>query len=79
MWKQARNLTYVVLYNASHMVPYDKPLAALDMMNRFMDLDPKMQSFSSKLETDVQEDEEVPPGGQKVDIDQPKGSYFSSK
>ncbi|KAF9966212.1 Cell death protease [Mortierella alpina] len=79
VWKQARNLTYVVLHNASHMVPYDQPYAALDMMNRFMELDPKMQSFSSKLDTDVQEDEEVPPGGQKVDIDQPKGSYFSSK
>ncbi|CAO3563299.1 unnamed protein product [Mortierella alpina] len=79
VWKQARNLTYVVLHNASHMVPYDQPFAALDMMNRFMDLDPKMQSFSSKLDTDIQEDEEVPPGGQKVDIDQPKGSYFSSK
>ncbi|CAG8459246.1 25585_t:CDS:10 [Racocetra persica] len=31
-----RNLTYVVLYNASHMAPYDIPLESMDMMYRFM-------------------------------------------
>ncbi|KAG0207286.1 Cell death protease [Mortierella sp. GBA30] len=76
-WKQARNLTFVILYNASHMVPYDQPLAALDMINRFMGLDPKMQTFSSTLDTDVKEDE-VPSGGQKADMGQAKGSFFST-
>ncbi|KAF9085620.1 Cell death protease [Mortierella sp. AD031] len=69
VWQQARNLTYVLIYNSSHMVPYDVPLVALDMMNRFMGLDPKLQFFSSKLETDT--DNAVPSGGEKVDISQP--------
>ncbi|CAG8498200.1 11604_t:CDS:10 [Acaulospora colombiana] len=34
-----RNLTYVVVYNASHMVPYDLPVVSMDMMYRFMGLD----------------------------------------
>ncbi|CAG8662159.1 11690_t:CDS:10 [Funneliformis caledonium] len=34
-----RNLTYVVVYNASHMVPYDAPLTSMDMMYRFIGLD----------------------------------------
>ncbi|KAK3829125.1 MAG: pheromone-processing carboxypeptidase kex1 [Benniella sp.] len=65
VWRQERNMTYVLLYNASHMVPYDVPLAALDMMNRFMGLDPKLQAFTSNLETITGD---VPPGGQKVDM-----------
>ncbi|KAF8977297.1 Cell death protease [Entomortierella lignicola] len=73
IWRQERNLTYVLFYNASHMVPYDTPLAALDMMNRFMGLDTKRQSFTSKLDTDV--DSELPPGGEKVEIDQPRESF----
>ncbi|KAF9177444.1 Cell death protease, partial [Haplosporangium sp. Z 11] len=75
VWREARNLTYVLLYNASHMVPYDAPLAALDMMNRFMGLDPTLQYFASKLGMDVSNGQ-IPPGGEKVDIDQPKGSRF---
>ncbi|CAI2166925.1 9411_t:CDS:10 [Funneliformis geosporum] len=34
-----RNLTYVVVYNASHMVPYDAPVTSMDMMYRFIGLD----------------------------------------
>lgn len=70
-WREDRNLTYVKVFNASHMVPYDVPLAALDMMNRFMGLDPKLQSFASKLETGTGE---LPPGGQRVDIGSPRGA-----
>ncbi|KAF9348036.1 hypothetical protein BGX34_002704 [Mortierella sp. NVP85] len=58
-------MTYVRLFNASHMVPYDVPLATLDMMNRFMGLDPKLQSFTSNLEVMTGD---VPPGGQRVDM-----------
>ncbi|KAF9974883.1 Cell death protease [Actinomortierella ambigua] len=49
-WTESRNLTYVLLSNASHMAPYDAPLAALDMINRFMELDPTLQNFESSLD-----------------------------
>ncbi|GAA5835285.1 hypothetical protein JCM11251_006669 [Rhodosporidiobolus azoricus] len=39
LWTTARNLTYVEFFNASHMVPMDKPLAAHDMLLRFMQVD----------------------------------------
>ncbi|GAA5912118.1 hypothetical protein JCM6882_003058 [Rhodosporidiobolus microsporus] len=35
-WTTARNLTYVKINDASHMVPYDQPLAAHDMFLRFV-------------------------------------------
>ncbi|KAM0793260.1 hypothetical protein ACM66B_000722 [Microbotryomycetes sp. NB124-2] len=38
-WTTARNLTYVKVLNASHMVPRDQPLAAHDMLIRFMQVD----------------------------------------
>ncbi|RIA97852.1 serine carboxypeptidase [Glomus cerebriforme] len=34
-----RNLTYIVVHNASHMAPYDAPITSMDMMYRFMGLD----------------------------------------
>ncbi|GAA5850271.1 hypothetical protein JCM8547_001073 [Rhodosporidiobolus lusitaniae] len=39
LWTTARNLTYVDFYNSSHMVPMDKPVAAHDMLLRFMQVD----------------------------------------
>ncbi|RHZ54311.1 hypothetical protein Glove_428g80 [Diversispora epigaea] len=33
-----RNLTYVLVYNSSHMVPYDVPVVSADMMYRFIGL-----------------------------------------
>ena len=38
-YRIARNLTYVEIYNASHMVPYDKPALTRNMLDRFMGLD----------------------------------------
>ncbi|KAI8618566.1 Alpha/Beta hydrolase protein [Chytriomyces sp. MP71] len=36
-WYQtSRNLTFVLKYNASHMVPVDSPFASTDMFNRFV-------------------------------------------
>ncbi|GAA5981126.1 hypothetical protein JCM11641_003121 [Rhodosporidiobolus odoratus] len=35
-WISARNMTYVKINEASHMVPYDQPLAAHDMFLRFV-------------------------------------------
>ncbi|KAL8283707.1 hypothetical protein RQP46_005502 [Phenoliferia psychrophenolica] len=38
-WTSARGLTYVKIADASHMVPYDQPLAAHDMLLRFVGAD----------------------------------------
>ncbi|EED20240.1 pheromone processing carboxypeptidase KexA [Talaromyces stipitatus ATCC 10500] len=38
-YQQARNLTYVLFYNASHMVPYDWPRRTRDMVDRFINVD----------------------------------------
>ncbi|KAI1081055.1 Alpha/Beta hydrolase protein [Whalleya microplaca] len=38
-WQQARNLTYVLFYNSSHMVPFDYPRRTRDMLDRFMGVD----------------------------------------
>ncbi|KAJ3127805.1 hypothetical protein HK100_009542 [Physocladia obscura] len=35
-YKTARNLTFVLKYNASHMMPVDSPEASTDMLNRFI-------------------------------------------
>ncbi|KAF9236208.1 alpha beta-hydrolase [Melanogaster broomeanus] len=35
-WVSSRNLTYAKIFNASHMVPYDVPDVAHDMILRFM-------------------------------------------
>ncbi|KAJ5112127.1 hypothetical protein N7532_000172 [Penicillium argentinense] len=39
IYQHARNLTYVLFYNASHMVPYDQPRQTRDMLDRFMKVD----------------------------------------
>ena len=38
-WQEARNLTYVLFYNASHMVPFDYARRTRDMLDRFMGVD----------------------------------------
>jgi len=38
-WQEARNLTYVLFYNSSHMVPFDHPRRTRDMLDRFMGVD----------------------------------------
>ncbi|GAA5887520.1 hypothetical protein JCM5296_002604 [Sporobolomyces johnsonii] len=38
-WTTRGNLTYVDVYNSSHMVPMDQPVAAHDMLLRFMQVD----------------------------------------
>jgi carboxypeptidase D len=38
-YQQARNLTYVLFYNASHMVPFDFPRRTRDMLDRFIHVD----------------------------------------
>lgn len=36
IYQEARNLTYILFYNSSHMVPYDHPRRTRDMLDRFM-------------------------------------------
>lgn len=38
-WQEARNLTYVLFEEASHMVPFDHPRRSRDMLDRFMGVD----------------------------------------
>ncbi|KAH9900218.1 Alpha/Beta hydrolase protein [Xylariomycetidae sp. FL2044] len=38
-WQEARNLTYVLFYNSSHMVPFDYPRRTRDMLDRFVGVD----------------------------------------
>ncbi|KAL9013123.1 MAG: hypothetical protein Q9173_002166 [Seirophora scorigena] len=39
IYQEARNLTYVLFYNSSHMVPFDFPRRSRDMLDRFMNVD----------------------------------------
>ena len=39
IYQEARNLTYVLFHNASHMVPFDWPRRTRDMLDRFMGVD----------------------------------------
>ncbi|KAI0399336.1 Alpha/Beta hydrolase protein [Xylaria palmicola] len=38
-WQEARNLTYVLFNNSSHMVPFDYPRRSRDMLDRFTGVD----------------------------------------
>ena len=39
IYQEARNLTYVLFYNSSHMVPFNYPRRSRDMLDRFMKVD----------------------------------------
>ena len=39
IYQEARNLTYILFYNSSHMVPFDYPRRTRDMLDRFLDVD----------------------------------------
>ena len=60
-WQEARNLTYLRFYNSSHMVPFDYPKRARDMLDRFIGGDvqsidgkPKNSYIEGEGEKDVQ-------------------------
>ena len=38
-YQSARNLSFAIFRNGSHMVPVDEPAAALDMWNQFIEVD----------------------------------------
>lgn len=48
-----RNLTYVVMHNSSHMVPYDVPIESMDMMYRFMGIKPQTIMLPSGITYNV--------------------------
>ncbi|CAO3581131.1 unnamed protein product [Absidia cylindrospora] len=49
-YMQERNLSYVLINDGSHMVPYDKPMETLDMINRFMGVgDNKVSGIPSRV------------------------------
>ncbi|PGH05614.1 hypothetical protein AJ80_08306 [Polytolypa hystricis UAMH7299] len=39
IYQKARNLTYILFYNSSHMVPFDYPRRTRDMLDRFLNID----------------------------------------
>ncbi|KAG1234227.1 hypothetical protein G6F68_002775 [Rhizopus microsporus] len=60
-----RNLTYVMIKDGSHMVPYDKPTECLDMINRFIQVehgqaDNKGKEKPSDKEEEEEEEEDKP-------------------
>lgn len=56
-WTDSRGLSYVKVYNSSHMVPYDLPHVSHDMMLRFMGVDfAQIASGSAKIPSNVGND-----------------------
>jgi len=57
-YQEARNLTYVLFKNASHMVPFDYPRRTRDMLDRFMGVD--ISSIGGKPTDSLIDGEKVP-------------------
>ncbi|KAF5371322.1 hypothetical protein D9758_004167 [Tetrapyrgos nigripes] len=56
-WVSSRNLTYVKIFNASHMVPFDLPHVAHDMILRFMNVNfSAIYEGSAKIASNVGSD-----------------------
>lgn len=53
-----RNLTYVMIKDGSHMVPYDKPTECLDMINRFIQVEHGQEDNKGKEKPSDKEEEE---------------------
>ncbi|KAG0146208.1 hypothetical protein CROQUDRAFT_657695 [Cronartium quercuum f. sp. fusiforme G11] len=50
-WTEARGLSLVVIDRASHLVPIDAPVAALDMLLRFISVDPLTAAGPASMTT----------------------------
>ena len=70
-WQEARNLTYVLFNEASHMVPFDFPRRSRDMLDRFMGID--ISSIGGEP-ADSRLDGEKGPDTTVGDVDQPEPS-----
>ncbi|GBB91735.1 hypothetical protein RclHR1_01910019 [Rhizophagus clarus] len=74
-----RNLTYVKIFNASHMVPYDVPLVSMDMVYRFMGLDHHIvNKFPSKIESEELDDSNNDSDPEHVDNDEILNNYYDA-
>lgn len=59
-WVSARNLTYVKVFDASHMVGYDVPHVSHDMILRFMGVDfSQIAEGSARIPSAVGDDRKV--------------------
>ncbi|KAI7853199.1 serine carboxypeptidase-domain-containing protein [Circinella umbellata] len=66
-YTEARNLTLVIINDGSHMVPYDKPIETLDMMNRFMGVgNNQVKGLSSRIGENKDDSSIVKPQGQET-------------
>ncbi|KAG8824527.1 Cell death protease [Serendipita sp. 401] len=69
-WQSARNLTYVKIFQASHMVGFDVPHVAHDMMLRFMNVDFSRLNAGTagRIESSLGDEEKssIIPGGGKL-------------
>lgn len=69
-WQEARNLTYVLFHNSSHMVPFDYPKRSRDMLDRFMGVDSRAAggpTYSSVLDGETANPAEPTTGGNTGD------------
>jgi carboxypeptidase D len=58
-YTEERNLSYVLIKDGSHMVPYDKPMETLDMINRFMGVgDNKVNGVESSVGAEGEDDDD---------------------
>lgn len=60
-YTQERNLTYVLIKDGSHMVPYDRPDECLDMINRFMGVGDNVVNGKSSQVGDRKSPTSTPP------------------
>lgn len=63
----ARGLNYIVLYNSSHMVPYDQPKAALHMINSILGLNDWAADDDSTNVSPELPKHDLPPSRSKTD------------
>lgn len=60
-WQEARNLTYVLFRDSSHMVPFDYPRRSRDMLDRFMGVDFETLSHA-RIDSKLDGEESQKPG-----------------
>lgn len=73
--RSGRNMTYIKIYNASHMVPFDVPLVSQGMLHQVMEIpgyEPKEQKIKAlgevaEQQEDQQKDEQKQNDGDKKD------------
>ncbi|PNS19534.1 Pheromone-processing carboxypeptidase KEX1 [Sphaceloma murrayae] len=51
-WQEARNLTYVLFHNSSHMVPFDYPLRTRYMLDTFMGVNTSLGTWPGETYID---------------------------